>query len=67
MKINTKVRYGLVNCVCPNNESNRSTTCPAKDYWFGLNSQIKSLIQESTIDALVQNSKNLELNRQNIY
>lgn len=22
----------LVNCVCPNNECNRITTCPAKDY-----------------------------------
>lgn len=44
----------LVNCNCPTNLCKRLDICPAKDYWFGLNTQIKSMMKVSTINTLVQ-------------
>ena len=32
----------IVNCTCPTNECERVNICPATDYWFDLNNEIKS-------------------------
>lgn len=52
----------LVNCNCPTNECNRIDICPAKDYWFDLNSQIKQIMKISMLDKLVKNSEELTFN-----
>ena len=49
----------LVNCSCPTNLCKRLDICPAKDYWFDLNTQIKSMMKRSTIDNLVQHNNNM--------
>lgn len=47
----------LVNCVCSTNECKRSNICPTKDYWFGLNNQIKQMMRNSTLDELGVNEE----------
>ncbi len=42
----------IVNCVCPTNDCKREDTCPAKDYWFDLNKQIKNWMQGSTLESI---------------
>mgnify|MGYP005852526343 CR=1 FL=1 len=43
----------LVNCICETNECKRASICPSKDYWFELNSEIKSLMKNKTIKNIV--------------
>ena len=40
----------LVNCACPGNECKRIDICPATDYWFHLNEQIKDLMRSTALD-----------------
>lgn len=47
----------LVNCACPGNECKLINICPAKDYWFELNSEIKNQMKSSTLDQLVGKNK----------
>lgn len=51
----------LVNCVCPTNECKRSNICPAKDYWFEFNNQIKQMMKNSIFEELIVNAKNNSL------
>jgi len=56
----------IVNCNCPTNLCKRYDICPAKDYWFDLNSQIKTMMKGSTIDILVrQNDKSETIKNSN--
>ena len=43
----------LVNCCCETNECRRSKICPTKDFWFELNSQIKEIMNNKTLEELV--------------
>lgn len=53
----------LVNCSCPTNLCKRIDICPSKDYWFDLNTQIKSMLKKSTIDMLVKpNDTSININ-----
>jgi Rrf2 family protein len=47
----------LVNCSCETNDCQRFNICPTKNYWFELNSQIKQILKNSTLDKLVKNNK----------
>ena len=49
----------LVNCACPGNECKRIEICPAKDYWFDLNSGIKNLMKSTTLNQLVKKNRTL--------
>ena len=56
----------IVNCNCPTNICKRIDICPAKDFWFDLNSQIKSMMKESTIAMLIrQNEKKVIVKNSN--
>jgi Rrf2 family protein len=44
----------LVNCVCETNECKRTNICPAKDYWFELNSKIKGIMMNKTIKDIIE-------------
>ncbi|MFA6129162.1 MAG: Rrf2 family transcriptional regulator [Bacteroidales bacterium] len=44
----------LVNCCCETNECKRSAICPAKDFWFELNSQIKDIMEHRTLKELIE-------------
>lgn len=44
----------LVNCACPGNECSRIHICPAKDYWFELNSMIKNQMESTTLEQIVK-------------
>ena len=43
----------LVNCACDTNECKRTSICPAKDYWFELNSKIKGIMMNKTIKDII--------------
>jgi Rrf2 family protein len=42
----------LVNCLCPGNHCDRIDICPAKDYWFELNEEIKKKMKSSMLSQL---------------
>ena len=42
----------LVNCSCPGNECKRFDICPAKDYWFELNKEIKNKMKSAKLSQL---------------
>lgn len=43
----------IVNCTCPTNECERVNICPATDYWFDLNNEIKSKMTSFTLDRFI--------------
>lgn len=43
----------IVNCTCETIECERETICPAKDYWFDLNNEIKHRMKSHTLDKFV--------------
>ncbi len=43
----------LVNCLCDSMECNRSGLCPVKGYWFELNIQLKSLMQNTSLKQVM--------------
>jgi len=47
----------LVNCFCPTNECLRSNICPTKDFWYELNSELKMIMKNKTLEDLVNNQK----------
>jgi Rrf2 family protein len=47
----------LVNCACPGNECSRIDICPAKDYWFELNSTIKNQMESTSLDQITTTNK----------
>jgi DNA-binding IscR family transcriptional regulator len=40
--------------VCETNECKRTNICPAKDYWFELNSKIKGIMMNKTIKDIIE-------------
>ena len=46
----------LVNCVCETNKCQRSNNCPAKDYWFELNSKLKETMNAKTLEDILRNN-----------
>ena len=44
----------LVNCSCIGNECNRIHICPAKDYWYDLNYEIKKHMNSTSLDQIVK-------------
>ena len=47
----------LVNCNCPTNPCMRLNICPVTDYWFDLNTKIKSMMKGATIEMLVRQNE----------
>ncbi len=45
----------LVNCLYEGNECDRATICPARDYWFELNNEIKESMMSSTLEVIAKN------------
>lgn len=52
-----EAELALVNCSCPSMECKRMDICPAKDYWFELNNQVKHLMCNKTLAQLVNENK----------
>lgn len=46
----------LVNCLCDSMECKRSDICPAKDYWFELNKHLKTAMQNSSLQQVIDRS-----------
>ncbi|OFY54432.1 MAG: hypothetical protein A2X22_09985 [Bacteroidetes bacterium GWF2_49_14] len=46
----------LVNCFCETSECKRSATCPSKDFWFEMNTQIKNFMENRTLKELMENN-----------
>ncbi|MFU8842695.1 MAG: RrF2 family transcriptional regulator [Bacteroidales bacterium] len=44
----------LVNCTCETNECKRTNVCPAKDFWFELNTQIREIMTQTSIESFLE-------------
>ena len=53
----------IVNCMCPGNVCARIDICPAKDYWAGLNTIIKTQMKSSTLEQIAKlHEPNISMN-----
>ncbi|MCF6342902.1 MAG: Rrf2 family transcriptional regulator [Bacteroidales bacterium] len=46
----------LVGCLSEGIKCNRLSDCPAKDYWFDLNTEIKKSMESSKLDQIIKNN-----------
>ncbi len=44
----------LVNCTCETNECKRTNICPAKDFWFELNTKLIECLENKTLEELAK-------------